>query len=226
MIGWSKFAAERHKPGTGLSFFTITPEEVIQRVKDNWNNRVPGTGESGIDRKVLVEIDANGFFVSSVELQDNLPLRAEVVRRQPGEDPYIEIYIDADDAEVLGIEPQAANFCKIVCYSKDALLENNGERSTDEEWEIVAVLASVFQEDHMEPLTMARNFLEKAGGTKTVYTAQQFAEAIYAHSTKRGVKIKRSNLTLGEQVEKAQKEALMANHKANVLLYMQSHAKE
>ena len=31
----------------------------------------------------------------------------------------------------------------------------------------------------MDPVTMARNFLEKPGGTFAPYTAQQFAEAIW-----------------------------------------------
>ena len=189
-IGWSSFAANRHKKGAGFSYFTISPQAVLERIKSNWDKRQPGTGETGIDRKVLVPVEATGFFTSNVALRDGLPLKADVVRRQPGEDPYVEVYISGEDAIRLGIEPEPAKFCKIVCYSAEALLENNGERTTADDWEIVAVLASNNEQDHMEPLTMARNFLEKAGGTKTAYTAQEFAEAIYAHATNRGVKIK------------------------------------
>jgi hypothetical protein len=194
-IGWSRFARERHRRGTGNSFFTLTEQQVLDRVAANWAKRTPGTGEIGIDRKVLVPVDPQGFFIASVALQDGLPLRAEVVRRQPHEDPYVEIYIDEADAARLGLQPQEAKHCNIVCYSKEALLENDGERTTDDDWEIVSVNASLTEVDHMPPLTMARNMLEKAGGTKSVYTAEEFAEAVYANS-QRGVKIKSSFNTM------------------------------
>lgn len=191
-IGWSKFAADRHKKGTGNSFFNISPTEVLKRVSCNFGQRTPGTGETGIDRKVLVSIDPTGFFISStLELKDDYPISAEVVRRQAHEAPYIETFIEEAAAQALGIPYAPAKFCNIVCYSKEALLENDGERSTDCEWEIVAVLASLENRVTMPPLTMARNFLELPGGTKSIYSAGEFAEAIYQNSV-RGVRIKSS----------------------------------
>jgi hypothetical protein len=192
MIGWSNFAINRHKKGAGNSFFDISHEEVIQRVLDSWDKRYPGQGETELDRKVVVPINPSGFFVSFAPLVDDMPLRAKVVRRQPNEDPYIETYIETKDAERLGINPFPALFCNIVCYSAEALLENNGERSTDKEWEIVAVLASHKEKESMAPLVMARNFLEEVGGTKSVYTALEFAVAIYENSQS-GVRIKDEN---------------------------------
>jgi len=190
-INWSKFAYDRHQEGAGNSFFTIPHDEVIDRVKWDWEKRYPGQGETGVDRKVVVAIGPGGFFLSTTALRDDLPLRAEVVRRQPGEDPYVEMYVDADDAKALGIEYEPASYVNIVLYSVEALLENGGERTHDNaDWEIVAVLASKVEKESMEPLTMARNFLEKAGGTKSVYTAQEFAEAIY-YNSQRGIKIKK-----------------------------------
>lgn len=193
-IGWSNFALGRHKLGEGLSFFTLTHDEVVKRVKDQWEHRQPGLGETGLDRKVVVPIDPTGFFTSVVALRDDLPLQAQVTRRQEGEDLYVEIFVETSDAEKLGITPEPAKFCSIVCYSVEALLENKGTRTTDDEWEIVAVLASNVETEPMPPLTMARNFLEKTGGTKSVYTALEFAEAIYANSLK-DVKIKTSTKT-------------------------------
>jgi hypothetical protein len=200
-IGWSKFAKERHVEGSGNSFF-VFPEKthgllphdlVIDRCHAAWSRRYPGQGETGLDRKVVVPIAAQGFFLSTTALRDNLPLRAEVTRRQPEEDPHIEIYVDADEAKALGIEYEPAQFVNIVVYSAEALLENGGERSTESDWEIVAVLASKTEKESMMPLVMARNFLEMPGGTKSIYTAQEFAEAIYYHSTHRGIKIKKSS---------------------------------
>lgn len=189
MIGWSQFALDRHVYGSGFSFFKIPEEAVINRVDAAWQSRFPGTGETGLDRKILVPVNPEGFFTSIAPLQEGMPVRAQVTRRQNGEDFYVETFIDPYEAKHLGIEPQAAKRCNIVCYSAEALLENGGARTTNEPWEIVAVLASDIEIESMEPLTMARNFLEKVGGTKSIYTAQEFAEAIYNHST-RGIKIK------------------------------------
>ncbi len=196
-LGWSKFALDRHKEGTGHSFFRIPRNAVVERVKEAWDKRQPGQGETTVDRKVVVPVNPDGFFLSTTALQDDLPLKAEVVRRQPGEDPFVEVYVDFNDPRWQflgglgvrgGFEP--AKYCSIVCYSGEALLENDGKRSTDCDWEIVCVIASNMEKEAMDTLTMARNFLGKAGGTKSIYTAEEFAEAIYYHSQR--VKIKKT----------------------------------
>lgn len=188
-LGLSKFARERHQKGTGNSFFDISLTELVHRTMIHWERRYPGQGETNLERKVVVPIDPTGFYISMAKLQDNMPLRAEVVRRQPHEDPYVEVFIDTNDADRLGISPIPATYCSIVCYSAEALLENDGERTTNCPWEIVAILASNKPIESMPPLTMARNFLQKAGGTKSIYSAEEFANAIYENSVK-GVKIK------------------------------------
>lgn len=194
-IGWSQFARDRHKKGMGHSYCEAPTEDVLHLVKINWQYRTPGHGETGLDRKVVVPIkdSMSGclFFLPTVRLRMGLPVQADVVTRQEGEDPYIETYVDIADAKRLGIEPEVAETASIVCYSAEALLENGGTRTTEDEWEIVCVLASNdVDEPPMTPLTMARNFLEKTGGTKSVYTAEEFAKAIYYHATRRGVKLK------------------------------------
>lgn len=189
-LGFSKFARDRHKKGTGNSFFDITENQVIQRTINKWKLRYPGQGETGLDRKIVIPINPIGFWISITnKLFEEMPLKVEVAKRQPNEDPYIEVYIDTLDAMKLGISPTPAVHCNIVCYSAEALLENNGERSTECDWEIVAILASHQEKESMPPLTMAHNFLEKTGGTKSIYTAEEFAIAIYENSIK-GVKIK------------------------------------
>lgn len=189
-IAFSNFARDRHQRGTGHSFFDFSEERVIERVINEWEDRYPGQGETTLDRKVVVPVNPIGFWISTTKvLMEGMPIRAEVVRRQPHEDPYVEIYIDELDAMKFGVTPTPAVYCNIVCYSKEALLENDGERSSDCDWEIVAILASTKEKEPMPPLTMARNFLEKAGGTKSVYSAQEFAEAIYENSLK-GIKIR------------------------------------
>ena len=74
---------------------------------------------------------------------------------------------------------EKANFAGAVLYSAETLLENNGQRSGDYDWEVVCILASTVESEPMDPLTMARNMLEKPGGTFADYSALDFAEAIW-----------------------------------------------
>jgi hypothetical protein len=168
MIGWSNFALERHRK----CYSEISESEILKRTVDNWSKRVPGAGETDTNRKVLVPIDPSGLFLNTIQIYEGMDLESFVTRRQPEEDFFIQTLAKEETL-------QKANFCNVICYSKEALLENNGVRSTEEDWEIVAVLSLNVPNEPMEPLTMARNFLEKSGGTKSSYSAQEFAEAIY-----------------------------------------------
>lgn len=217
-IGWSKFARERHRPGSGNTYTTLEEQYVVQMAELFWDGRQPGHGETGLDRKVVIPVkDAVGFFLPTAKLEEDLPLRAHATRRQAGEDLHVEVFLDSEDAKRFKIEPEIAKFVKIVCYSADALLENNGERSTDCDWEIVAILGSKAEQEPMTPLTMARNFLEKPGGTKSEYTAKEFAEAIYYHS-QRGIKIKsppmpETGAALAQAIQHAKAECDAANQR-------------
>ena len=172
LIGWSKFAANRHCEGGDYSFSCLSNEAVAQLVADNWENRIPGQGETDLSRKVVVPIkDVASFRCASVLIHEGTEVESKVVRRQEGEDLFIKSFTDQHSEEV--------RFVNIVCYSAEALSENGGERATDCDWEIVCVIASPVEKEPMTPLAMARNFLEKPGGTKSTYSAEEFAESIY-----------------------------------------------
>jgi hypothetical protein len=171
-IGMSDFARNRHHKGTGFSYFDGTEVDLMFLVRMNWGDRCPGTGREDLSKVVCVNLPPERFVVGTTTVTDGLPLKAIVERRQPHEDPHVKVY-------ALGGQPETAHFAKVVLYSAEALLENDGKRSGTYDWEIVAIIASTVEDEPMHPLTMARNFLEKSGGTKCEYTAQQFAEAIY-----------------------------------------------
>lgn len=191
-VDWSEFALKNNSRSSGNSYTELPLEDVVITVLDNWKHAKPGSGETGLDRKVLVPVPPRGFFCPPrARVVADLPLKAEVKFRQEGEDPYIETYAEEADARRLGVlEIIPAQRVEIVCYSAAALLENGGKRTTDAKWEIVCLLATTGEKEPMTPLTMARNFLEKTGGTKSVYTAQEFAESVYYWSSQRGVRVK------------------------------------
>lgn len=180
-IGWSNFALRSHNIYSGNSYTNLSETDVIDLVKNSWDKRTPGNGEKDLSRKVLVPItfEAGTFFLPMVDLDERMKVYARIVKRQEGEKPYLETYVDADEICELGIKLKEPKFVNIVCYSAEALTENGGERTTNDEWEIVCILASMVEKEPMTGLDMSRNMLEKVGGTKSEYSAQEFAEAIW-----------------------------------------------
>jgi len=192
-VEWSDFARKHSRPGTGNSYTTLSDQRVIDLVLDNWSQAVPGAGETDTSRKVLIPVPVDGFFCPPrADLVMGMPVNAEIVQRQAGEDPYLETSVTRAVAEAFGaLREVPARRVDIVCYSAAALLENDGKRSSDASWEIVTILCNEDGGDlPMIPLAMARNQLEKPGGTKGEYTALEYAEAIWYHSTKKGIKVK------------------------------------
>ena len=64
----------------------------------------------------------------------------------------------------------------LVLYHHNTL---KGDASTDAEWELVSINASIVAGgEPMTPATMTRNMSGAEGGTKVEYTAAQFMEAI------------------------------------------------
>ena len=201
-VGWSNFALKRHKPGAGYSYSNLVyggkqiRDEVCSLVMDNWKDAVPGDGETTLDRKVLVPVPPEGFFCPDrARIVKGMTIQAEITTRQDGEDPYVETFVYEGIAvlnRALIVTPAVR--VKIVCYSADALLENNGERTTVDDWEIVSLNCDDGKESPpMPPLTMARNMLEKPGGTKSEYTAQEFADAVWWHSTQKTLRVKKDS---------------------------------
>ena len=201
-VGCSDFALDRHKIGSGYSYTTLIHggkqirDKVCSLVMDNWSKAIPGDGETTLDRKVLVPVPPIGFFcpdrASIVGADIRMPINAHLTTRQDGEDPFVETWVWKDVAITWDalIITQAVRV-QLVCYSADTLLENDGKRTTDCSWEIVSLNCDNGKESPpMPPLTMARNMLEKPGGTKSEYTAQEFADAVWWHNTQKALRVK------------------------------------
>ena len=170
-LAWSDFARSRHLPGGRHTWFDGSEQELLDLVRTHWPQRRPGAGREDLDQVVIVPVPPDRFHGTTVEVTDSTPLHACLDRRQPHEEPFIRVTAAG--------EPAPPRHAGVVLYSAATLQENQGTRSTDADWQVVCLLAGPVAEEPMDPLTMARNFLEKPGGTFAPYTARQFAEAIW-----------------------------------------------
>lgn len=171
-IGISNFAKGRHVPGNGYSFYRHSEQEMIAEILRNWDQRKPGTGRTDLNKVIVVPMDPANFVGNTCVPDETTPLTAFLDQRQPKERPFVRVRATV-------AEPEPCKYAYVVLYSAEALMENDGERSGDYDWEVVAMVASPVENEPMHPLTMARNFLEEVGGTKCDYTAEQFARAIW-----------------------------------------------
>ncbi len=170
-LAWSGFARGRHTPDSGRVWYDGTEDGLLDLVRSCWSARRPGAGRSGLDQVVVVPVPPAGFHGATVLVGEHTPLQARLERRQPEEDPFIRVSASGPAEPV--------RHAAVVLYSAATLLENGGTRSSDADWEVVCLLAGPVADEPMDPITMARNFLQKPGGTFAPYTAEQFAESIW-----------------------------------------------
>ena len=140
-------------------------------MRKGWFERKPGAGRNDLTQVVVVPVHPQRFVGNTVQVETETVLHAHLDRRQRGEDAFIRV-------TATGPREKSA-FASVVLYSAETLTENDGTRSGDFDWEVVCLLAGAAETEPMDPLTMARNMLEKPGGTYAPYTAEEFAEAIY-----------------------------------------------
>lgn len=123
-----------------------------------------------------VRLDGAGFFSGVVKLTENMELRSEFSARFPGDTPAL-------STVALGQDKSPASIVNVICYKHEHLAVKN-ENETDADWEIICYNASLDSDEPQNPVSMARNYLDLPGGTKTEYTAEEFAKAIMYWSTR------------------------------------------
>lgn len=168
-IKCSEFVKRQTKE-SGYSYFDGTWELLEALVQYTWDYFPQNIRPGYRDGVVLINLPPWKFYTSIVEVNEKTKLNVNYAPRIEGEDSFIRV--------AAGGKKQPAKYVSIVLYRHDVLAEDN-DRSSDAEWEIIAIKARVSeQEEPMDPYTMARNFLHMKGGTKGNFTAQQFAESI------------------------------------------------
>lgn len=157
----------RQTKDSSFSYFDGTWEALEDRVLQNFANYTPGYKE-GVR---LISVPANGFFSGIVAITPETELIAKFAPRREGEEAFISIHARG--------QKLPAKHVDIVVYSKAVLAENN-ENSTSADWEIVSINARITDEPTpMDPITMMRNQLHLAGGTKGEFSGDDFAKSIY-----------------------------------------------
>lgn len=157
------------------SYYEDTWESLEALVQDHFEDNEPGTGSKDND-VLLVRVPAQGFYTSIARITpENQHLIVEESHvRQEGEKPITHRVIRG------GFSKPPADLVKIVIYRADVLAQDDN-RSSDAEWEIVAILAQEgVEEVPMHPETMKRNSNHDVGGTYREYSQAQW-DAAYAY---------------------------------------------
>lgn len=157
----------RQTPESAFSHWTLSDEELLERVRRNFANRKPGYRE-GV---VLVPVEPDGFYSGIVQLQPGTLLVGEYSARREGEEPRKGTY-------AVGGQKITAKSVYIVLYAHDVLAENN-ENETDADWEIVSVNASPTEDEPpISPGTLMANHFQLSGGTATRMSDSEFVAAL------------------------------------------------
>lgn len=128
-----------------------------------------------VPRVVLLKVNPAGFYTSVVKVDNSnvYNLVNFFESRREGEEPFIASRMSNI------VNKEQAKFASLILYSHRALSENKEQTTSDCDFEIVSINASLVENEPMHPITMARNQLQKTGGTKSTYTAEQWAEAVW-----------------------------------------------
>lgn len=146
-----------------FSHWTISDEELLERVQDGFDQAQPGYR----DGVCLVRVAPEGFYSAVVVLQEGDRLEGTYRARKAGEDPR-------KSTRAVGKDKSPAALVDVVLYRHDVLEEGN-EASCEADWEIISVNAN-FMEDEM-PINVGAllaNHFELSGGTATGYTDSEF----------------------------------------------------
>lgn len=170
-IALGEFCKKFNKPDSMQGYYEGTEEELSQLIKDNFHKAIPGTGSVDGD-VVLVPLPPKGFVNSIVKITPEnehlLSYREEP--RMEGEKPVRTAVFES-------MTKIPAKNALAVVYRADTLGRDNN-RTTDAEYEIVAILA---QEEEgvipMHPNEMERNSKQEEGGTYREYTEKEWADA-------------------------------------------------
>jgi len=160
--------ARRQTPTSCYSHFE-SPDGpgIVDLVSAHFGRATP-VNEAGTILRVPVPPE--GFWSAVRPLVEGEAVVSRYLPRRPGEEAVLSTMTSGAKAPARHVE--------IILYHRDALGE---DASTSADWEIVSINASPFECPFpMDPVTMARNQLQKEGGTfQRTYTSEEWAAAVW-----------------------------------------------
>jgi len=172
-IGINNFVRRQIK-GSGKTYSEeLSFDEIVKHAEEQF---ILGKYEKGYrEGVVIVNVTKDlimKFVCPYIKINDKTQLYANYVKRELGEDPYV---------QVCALNGQVLKTGKVglILYSYEVLNENN-ENSTNCEWELIAIVSIPEGFDHipMGPVTMMRNQLNLKGGTKGKFSSNEWAQSV------------------------------------------------
>lgn len=160
----------------------IPLRDLIPEIELNFDQKKEGY-RKGV---VLVPLAPKNFIGRIVTLQRGDTLRGEFSPRHTGEEPRKsqELATEGDQVRnsLTGLRPFTPDplvAVDAVLYHKDVLAEGNENSDPAADWEVIAILTKISEEDQpMPPETLLSNHFLASGGTATHMSPEAFEAAM------------------------------------------------
>lgn len=157
--------ARRQTDISAYSYYDGTEAELIALVAAHMKEPKEGTGI------LSVPVPAKDFYSSVIELEEGADLMGKYEPRRKGELPTKTMHA------VEG-EKMPAKMVHVILYSHAALAED-GDNSTDADWEIVSINAEHGgKESPKTPESLMRDYYREEGGTALEVSVQAFVKLL------------------------------------------------
>ena len=153
---------------TGLTFEEISSHAEEQLIKGDYTK---GYRDGVILVQAAPELIQH-FICPFVKIDETTDLKAEMVRRRPEEEPYIQM-------RALNGTPLKTRSVDLILYHHDVLSETH-EQTSNEDWELISfhAIPDGIEKMPMGPVTMMRNQLQLTGGTKAFYESEIWVQSV------------------------------------------------
>jgi hypothetical protein len=154
----------KHSP---FSHYEGSDVSLVAMAEANFEKAKPGYR----DGVLLIPVPAEGFFCPIVKLEEGDGVKGVFEPRAEGEAPRIHSLTGPAGFK------SPAKFVDIVIYSKAVLAETK-DNSTDSDWEIISINASLVEDEPQHFLSMLGNHFGMSGGTDTKMSDSEFVAAL------------------------------------------------
>ena len=172
-VGVNEFVKRQIK-GSGKTFSkSMTFTEIAQHAEEQMHKNLFKIGyRKGVRIVQVSKSLVDDFICPFIKIRPNTKFVAKLIRRQNFEEPYIQI-------RALNGTLLKAGKVELILYSHKVLKENN-ENSTNCKWELVSInsIPKGLPNLPIGAVTMMRNQLNLAGGTKANYSSEEWANSV------------------------------------------------